>query len=657
MLTSIKKRLIVGLTLLAVISTGLGASLVLPGKQASAETKTDQTVLPIAQTEAPANLDDTASLTTFVDGIMEKDMNRLQIPGAVISIVKDNKIILAKGYGSSNLEEAAPVDPTTSMFRIASTTKLFTWTAVMQLVEQGKINLDTDINTYLKSVKIPATYPEPITMRHLMTHTAGFEEGGVGYQITTDPAKLPGSISETLNKHMLSRVRPPGQISSYSNYGATLAGLIVEEVSGVPYNDYIKKYIFDPLDMKYSTVVEPLPESFMPNKVVGYNSENGSFIPGTPTFEGGFRPAGSGTVSAVDMAHFMIAHLQNGNYGDQQILRPETAELMHSTAFQFDKRLPGVDLGFAEKQINGLTLITHGGSDPMFNTGLYLVPAKHVGIFVSYNGGEGGDSASDLIQAFFNRYYPAPDASQPEFIASDESIQKFAGSYQFTRRNISDIDKFFNFFAQLNVSVEDNKLSLGSGSEQQLYREVGPNMFQLEGGAEQIAFRTNESGKVTHMILGMVPDMPLERTPLLDQNKFWLIVLGFSGFIFITALLGLIFSRHKIKAMTPPEKWAIRLSAGTAGWALLSFVTIFMVVMSMDMMQKFSGISLSLSLSLVMPIILVGLTLALLISAILVWKNKYWTAFKRVHYTLVTLSAVAMTLFFYYWNLLGWQFG
>ncbi|OME66140.1 hypothetical protein BSK65_23370 [Paenibacillus odorifer] len=629
----------------------------MPGKQASAETKTDQTALTLTQTEAPANLDDTESLTTFVDGIMEKDMNRLQIPGAVISIVKDDKIILAKGYGSSNLEAAAPVDPTTSMFRIASTTKLFTWTAVMQLVEQGKIDLDTDINTYLKSVKIPATYPEPITMRHLMTHTAGFEEGGVGYQITTDPAKLPGSISETLNKHMLARVRPPGQISSYSNYGATLAGLIVEEVSGVPYNDYIKKYIFDPLDMKYSTVVEPLPESFMPNKVVGYKSENGSFIPGTPTFEGGFRPAGSGTVSAVDMAHFMIAHLQNGKYGDQQILRPETAELMHSTAFQFDKRLPGVDLGFAEKQINGLTLITHGGSDPMFNTGLYLVPAKHVGIFVSYNGGEGGDSAEDLIQAFFNRYYTAPDASQPEFIASDESIQKYAGAYQFTRRNISDIDKFFNFFAQLNVSVEDNKLSLGSGSEQQLYNEVSPNMFQLEGGTEQIAFRTNESGKVTHMILGMAPDMPLERTPLLDQNKFWFIVLGLSGLIFITALLGLIFSRRKIKAMTPPEKWAIRLSAGTAGWALLSFVTIFMVVMSMDMMQKFSGFSLSLSLSLVMPIILAGLTLALLISAILVWKNKYWTAFKRVHYTLVALSAVAMTLFFYYWNLLGWQFG
>jgi CubicO group peptidase (beta-lactamase class C family) len=657
MLTPMKKRLIAGLTLLAVISAGFGASLVFPGKRASAENQTGQTGLPAAQIEAFANLDDTSGLTSFVDGIMEKDMNRLQIPGAVISIVKDGKIILAKGYGSSNLEEAAPVNPTTSMFRIASTTKLFTWTAVMQMVEQGKIDLDTDINTYLKSLKIPATYPEPITMRHLMTHTAGFEEGGVGYQITTDPAKLPGSISETLNKHMLARVRPPGEMSSYSNFGATLAGLIVEEVSGVPYNDYIQKYIFDPLDMKYSTVVEPLPESYIPNQVVGYTSENGSFIPGTPTFEGGFRPAGSGTVSAVDMAHFMIAHLQNGKYGDQQILRTETAELMHSTAYQFDKRMPGVDLGFSEKRINGLRLITHGGSDPMFNTEFYLVPAKHVGIFVSYNGGQGGDSAAGLVHAFFERYYPDPEAKQPEFSTSAESVQKYAGTYQFTRRNHSDIDKFFNFFAQLNVKVKDNKLSLGSGSEQQLYREIAPNLFQLEGGTEQIGFRTNESGKVTHMLLGMAPEMPLERTPLLNQNKFWLIVLGGSGLIFITALLGLIFSRRKIKAMTPPEKWAIRLSAGTAGWALLSFVTIFMVVMSMDTMQKFSGISLSLSLSLVMPILLVGLTLALLISAILVWKNKYWTAFKRVHYTLVALSAVVMTLFFYYWNLLGWQFG
>lgn len=198
---------------------------------------------------------------------------------------------------------------------------------------------------------------------------------------------------------------------------------------------------------------------------------------------------------------------------------------------------------------------------------------------------------------------------------------------------------------------------MGSGSEQQLYRAIGPNLFQLEGGTDQIGFLTDESGKVTHMLLDMAPEMPLERTPLLDQSKFWLILLGVVGFIFITALPGPLFFRRRFKAMTPPEKRAIRLSAGTAGWALLSFITLFMVIMSMDIMQKLSGISPLLSVSLVMPIIMAGLTLAMLISAILVWINKYWTAFKRVHYTLVTLSAVVLMIFFYYWNLLGWQFG
>ncbi|MFE4709943.1 serine hydrolase domain-containing protein [Paenibacillus sp. NPDC056722] len=656
MFTTLKKRIVACLIILAVLGSGILSSLAFPRMSVSAAAGQAKSL--VHQIEAPANLDDTTSLTTFVDGIMEEDMNRLHIPGAVISIVKDGQIILAKGYGSSNLEKAAPVDPKTSMFRIASTTKLFTWTAVMQLVEEGKIDLDTDVNTYLKDFKVPDTYPEPITMRHLMTHTAGFEEGGVGYQITTDPAKLPGSISETLEKHRLARVRAPGEMSSYSNYGTALAGLIVQDVSGMPYEDYVKKNIFDPLDMKYATVQEPLPEAFKPYAVVGYNSENGSFTPGTPTYEAGFRPAGSGTVSAVDMAHFMIAHLQNGRYGDKQILSANTAGLMHATAYQFDKRMPGVTLGFAEKSINGLTLITHGGSDPMFNTELYLVPAKNIGIFLSYSGGSGSESAEGLIQAFFNKYYPAPLQETPvESSITAESVQKYAGSYEFTRRNFSDIDKFFNFLVQFNVTISDNKLSLGSGSEQAFYAPIGENLFQHVGGTEQIAFRTDDSGKVTHMILGAIPDMPLERTPLMDQTSFWFTLLGISAFMFITAILGFIFGRRKIKAMSVPEKWAFRLSAAASGWGLLSFVTLFLVVMSMDLMTKLSGISTALYLSLVMPILFVGLTLALLVGVILVWKNRYWTTFRRVHYTLVTLSAVTLVVFFYHWNLLGWQFG
>ncbi|GKU79416.1 serine hydrolase [Paenibacillus sp. L3-i20] len=302
---------------------------------------THTTKLLAAQTEVTEeDLNDNVKLTAFIDGLMNGHLDTYSIPGAVISIVKDGKVLLAKGYGHSNLEEGRGVDPEKNLFRIASTTKLFTWTAVMQLVEQGKIDLDKDVSTYLKTVQIPKSYSEPITMRHLMTHTAGFEEGGVGYQITTDAKKLPISISETLNKHMLARVQAPGEMMSYSNFGAALAGLIVEEVSGMAYNDYIQKNIFDPLDMKYATVQEPIPASLEPYSVLGYARENGQFATKPPTYEGGFRPAGSGAASAQDMAHFMIAHLQDGRFGEKNIFKPETAQLMHSLAFQFHKDMP-----------------------------------------------------------------------------------------------------------------------------------------------------------------------------------------------------------------------------------------------------------------------------------------------------------------------------
>ncbi|GAA3406078.1 serine hydrolase domain-containing protein [Paenibacillus hodogayensis] len=605
-----------------------------------------------------ADLNDATALSAFIDDIMKTHMDSFTIPGAVISIVKDGKPLFAKGYGHSDIAVSKPVDPETSLFRIASTTKLFTWTAVMQLVEQGKIDLDADVNTYLKTLTIPQTYPQPITMRHLMTHTAGFEEGGVGYQITTDSQKLPGSISDTLAKHMLKRVRPPGEMAAYSNYGASLAGLIVEEVSGLSYNDYVQTHIFDTLGMKYATVHEPVPARLQPFAVTGYSWENGRFATKPATYEGGFRPAGSGTVSALDMARFMIAHLQNGQYGSNRILKPETARLMHSPAFQFDPRLPGMDLGFYELNMNGQRVISHGGADPLFITELYLVPEQQIGLFVSYSGGDGGAASEGLSKAFFDRYFPVREGSVPPVSAElEKDVEKYAGSYQFTRRNHSHIDKFFSMMSQFNIKASGNRLSLGSGAEQQLYAPIGPNLFQEVGGAHQIGFRTDSSGKVTHMALDFLSYMPLERTPLLDRSQFWYALLGISGILFLSALSALVVCRRRIKTMPKPQKRAIVLSAVASGWALATCVATVVIVLGMDTMERLSGIPLSLHLYLVMPLVLVGLTIVLIGLCILGWVRRYWTLPGRVHYTLVALSAAGTSLFFYHWNLLGWHFG
>ncbi|ULO09892.1 beta-lactamase family protein [Paenibacillus sp. 19GGS1-52] len=656
-MSSSMRRIFCTKILLALLVATVGASLL--GAQTPASAALPPSTLLSTKPEGPAaGLDDLAQLSAFIDGIMEGHMDNFKIPGAVISIVKDGKILLSKGYGHSNVEEATLVDPETSLFRIASVTKLFTWTAVMQLVEQGKIDLDTDVNTYLKTVIIPKTYPQPITMRHLMTHTAGFEEGGVGYQITTDPKKLPVSISETLAKHMPARVMPPGEMMSYSNYGASLAGLIVEEVSGIAYNDYIQKNIFDPLDMKYATVQEPVPASLEPYAVLGYARENGQFATRPPTFEGGFRPAGSGSVSADDMAHFMIAHLQDGRYGNQQILEPKTAQLMHSPAFVFNKHLPAMDLGFSELNMNGLRVISHGGSDELFNTEVYLVPDKQIGIFVSYSGGDGGAAATGLAKAFFDRYFPQQEVNQsPAYAVLENSLQKYAGSYQFTRRNHSDVDKFFNFLVKLNITVSDNRLSIGSGADQQVYAPIGLDLFQEVGGTNKMGFRTDASGKVTYLFLDVLNPMPLEPTPLIDQPKFWLPLLGISAVLFITVLTGFAYRRREINEMPKVQRWAVRVSVATAAWALMTSVATFVVVLNMGLIDRLSRITQSLNLYLFMPIILVGLTVAILALSVMAWEKKYWTVLKRVHYTLVALSAVVMSLFFYHWNLLGWHFG
>jgi len=656
-MSSMMKRICYKMILLTLLAAVVGASLFGAQTPISAA-KSSSTVsagTPVGETPS---LKDVAGLTAFIDGMMKVHMDNFKIPGAVISIVKDGELLLAKGYGHSNIEEGQLTNPETDLFRIASTTKLFTWTAVMQLVEQGKIDLDADVNTYLKTVKIPKTYKEPITMRHLLTHTAGFEEGGVGYQITTDPRKLPVSISETLAKHMPARVRPPGEMSSYSNYGAALAGLIVEEVSGTSYNDYIQKNIFDQLDMKYASIQEPVPASLERYAVPGYAMENGEYVAQAPTFEGGFRPAGSAAVSAIDMAHFMIAHLQNGRYGEKQILKPETALLMHAPAFQFHKGLPAIDLGFYELNMNGPRVISHGGADLQFNTELYLVPDKQLGIFVSYNGGEGALAADGLAKAFLARYYPVGGTSQPPIATElENTVQKYAGAYQFTRRNHTDIDKFYSFMSKISIEASEGRLLLGSGAEQQVYAPIGPDLFQQVGGSALIGFRTDESGKVTHMLLDFLPTMPLERTPLLDRTTFWLPLLGISAVLFITLLLGFLYRRREISAMPVVQKWAVRLSAATAVWALATCAATLVVVMNMDLLVRLSRITLSLNLFLYMPILLVGLTLAMIVMSVLAWKNKYWTVLKRVHFTLVALSAGILSLFFYYWNLLGWHFG
>src|SRR6266511_3233817 len=358
--------------------------------------------LPVqAQTRLPATLDP-AALEAFFDGLINAQRDAFRVPGATVSVVQHGTLLFAKGYGYANVEQRTSVAADTTLFRVASVSKLFVWTAVMQLVEQGKLDLNADVNTYLKDFKIPPTYPQPITLAHLMTHTPGFEEQALGTSVRSAQNLKP--LGEFLATHMPARVRPPGELTAYSNYGAALAGYIVSQVSGMSFEQYVDEHILQPLEMRHSSFRQPLPPRLVPDIAVGYTYTDGAFHPQSFKWMQ-LVPAAALSATATDMANFMIAQLQNGRFGSTRILQEATARAMHQQNFTNDPRVNGFAHGFAVATINDQQLLWHGGDIMHFHSALVLLPAHNVGFFVAYNGANGMLAVLNTIRAFLDQYY------------------------------------------------------------------------------------------------------------------------------------------------------------------------------------------------------------------------------------------------------------
>src|SRR5947209_13367583 len=296
-----------------------------------------------AKVKEPPHEMTAVDVEAFLAGFMPMQLEREDIAGAVVCVVKDGKVLFTRGYGYSNVEKKTPVSPDSTLFRPGSISKLFTATAVMQLVQQGKLDLDRDVNDYL-DFKIPPAFSKPITLRNLLTHTPGFEETVKNLFIPENAPMV--SLKEYLTGHIPKRIFPPGAVPAYSNYGVTLAGYIVERVSGREFNDYVTENMFKPLGMSHSTFAQPLPPDLKPLMSAGY--ELGSDKP--KGFENvQVAPAGALSITAADISHFMIAHLQDGKFENAQILSPEVARQMHSRQLGFHPELNGMALGFYEE--------------------------------------------------------------------------------------------------------------------------------------------------------------------------------------------------------------------------------------------------------------------------------------------------------------------
>ena len=434
-----------------------------------------------------------ADAEAFLDGILPLQLERENIAGATVSVVKDGKLLFAKGYGFADREKKSPVSAETTLFRPGSISKLFTWTAIMQLYEQGKLDFDKDVNEYL-DFKIPEAFGKPITLKNMMTHTPGFEEQVKDLFVTGTETP---NLGQYLKTHIPARIFPPGTTPAYSNYATALAGYIVERVSGRPFAEYIDENIFKPLGMTHSTFAQPLPAALADSMSGGYRLAFDQSIP----FEvvSAF-PAGSLSSSATDMAKFMLAHLQDGQLGDARIMKPETARLMHSRLFALDDAANGMAHGFYEETRNGHRIIGHAGDTIAFHSDLHLIPDTGVGFFVSYNSlGRGQISPRTILwDAFIDRYYPYT-AQSSVLESAKADAQKAAGTYMISRRSDTSFIRAASVIGEATVAVnQDGTISIASLTDPdglpKKWQEVAPMTFRDVNGQDTLIFKPDANG-------------------------------------------------------------------------------------------------------------------------------------------------------------------
>lgn len=434
-----------------------------------------------------------ADVDAWLDGKIPDALSNGKIPGAVVTVVHDGQVVTNRGYGYADTgadgEEPKPVEAERTLFRWASISKIPTSIAVMQLVEQGKIDLDADISTYV-DVKIDRGFPGDITVRHLLTHTAGFEETYASWHEF--------DFDVYVTQKAPKQVFAPGTTPAYSNYGMSLAGYIVQQVSGERFPEYVRRHVLEPVGMETATYEQPLPEALASRLAKGYDS-NGRALP----FEFmGDAPAGRLTGSGADAGRFLMAQLQRS----PEVLQPATWEQMWSSGLGPESlgnlsKASFMGLGYYDKSRNGHRIVGHGGDLPSgYHSDFQIYPDDGTGIFISFNGDgpRTSDLRADLMKGFSDRYYPSVGEQLPQ-VSPDEArpyAQQVSGTYQSTRT-------FFSTFVaawepagrKITITATENG-HLRIGAEE--YVMVEPWVWQKTDGSARIAAQV-EDGKVVRI--------------------------------------------------------------------------------------------------------------------------------------------------------------
>ncbi len=514
--------------------------------------------------------------------------------------------------------------------------------------------------------EIPDTYPQPVTVGDLLTHTGGFDERFIGAAVSAPEELLP--LGQYLAENMPARVMPAGDNISYCNYCYALAGYLVEKASGIPWAQYIGENILLPLEMSRSTCQQPPPVDLAADLAVGYRYANGAYTR-TGEFLMNMAPAGALYATATDMAHFMIAQLQKGRYGDARILEEETFEDLHGRGFRNHPQLRAYTYGgFSEFVAHGQRLLAKEGDVGGFASTLVLLPEENVGFFAAFNGAFDlfgvEEPREELLTQFLDRYYPVPE--QQISRQASPNLRRVSGSYRWNRYTRTTIEKALSPIGLLQLHVmatDDGSLAVKSvlplvkGAQ---YTEVASLLFERLDGASYIAFREDEDGRITHMF-GAIGQEPatFEKVAWYERDSFQLILITFLVLAFLSVLAWP--AAHLIRRLrrqsaqdARPARLARQLGA-LLGILNLVFIVGFAAVLTQGLAGALPYPPSWFVALLVIPVLTTVLSLVLLVFASLAWKDRYWSLAGRLHYSVVTLAALVFVWFAEYWNLLGFR--
>jgi CubicO group peptidase (beta-lactamase class C family) len=613
-------------------------------------------------------------LEAFADGLIRDAMDREHIAGVTVSVVQNGQVLLKKGYGAASLSPARKVDPDTTLFRIGSISKTFTWIALMREVEAGRIRIDGPVNLYLpETLQVrDQGFRAPVRVINLMDHSAGFEDRALGQLIERD-LRRERPMVEYLRQERPQRVHAPGAMASYSNYGAALAGEAVAYVTGKPYEQLIEEEIFAPLGLRHTTFREvraagkdlaaPMPAYMARDVSQGFRWTDAGFKARPYELLGHIAPAGAASSTAADMARYMAALLNDGALDGATLFGPRAAKAFRTPIRQVPEGINGWAHGFITYDLPGDHRgYGHDGATLSFVSRMVVIPDLKLGVFISTNTETGGELVrrfpDRLVRQFYLRPQIFPRAGSPALAAQ---AKRYEGDYLGSRRAYGGLEGFIGLLragVKVEVSPEGRLLTSAGGETHAWVPEGDPaqGRFISATDDQRLAF-IMENGRARAM-LGAIGEQTYERTTIWREGGLMSILAGLTLLCAVATFAGIfVRNRREFRETSIQNRAGLIQNIQSILW-LTSF-SLFGVWLSKtgdtaNVMYNWPGASLRIASA--CAVVSAVLTLITAVAVPAVWRGgrrvDSWSQIRKAGFTFTVLTYLGFSILLLLWGAL-----